>query len=185
MKLKTLQTLWKFWLFKILWNYLDINYVFQSTYNLWALYGFNPMPYVVSQWSPDLISAVFVTMESNLGQYPFTLDDTFFPATYGGKRFIDCVWVRLLPMGPKDHMQKRSYLTRSPCCPWRERQNFEGMCKATTHGAKRLHIWEDNIMSIVNGWIPWPIYVIVWYICDKLPYVRFYSFGIILLVLTD
>ena len=27
--------------------------------------------------------------------------------------------------------------------------------------------------------------MIVWYICDKLPYVRFYGFGIILLVLTD
>ena len=57
-------------------------------------------------------------------------------------------------MGPKDHMQKRSYLTCSPCCPWEERQNLEGMGEAVAHGAKRLHIKEDNIMPIVNEWIP-------------------------------
>ena len=124
MKLKTLQTLWKFWLFIYLfiifffWNYLDINYVFESTCNLWALCCFNSMPCVISRWSPlDLVSVVFVTMELDLGQCLFTLDDAFFPATYRGKRFLDCVWVRLLPMGPKDHKQKRSYLTHSPCCP--------------------------------------------------------------------
>ena len=44
--------------------------------------------------------------ESNLGQCPFTLDDAFIPAAHGGKRFLDCVWVRLLPIGPKDHMQE-------------------------------------------------------------------------------
>ena len=64
------------------------------------------------------------------------------------------------------------------------RQNLEGMGKAIAHGAKRLHTREDNIMSIVNEWIPYPIYVAVCYLCDKLPYVRFYGFGIILLVLT-
>ena len=100
------------------WNYLDINYVFESTCNLWALCCFNSMPCVISRWSPlDLVSVVFVTMELDLGQCLFTLDDAFFPATYRGKRFLDCVWVRLLPMGPKDHKQKRSYLTHSPCCP--------------------------------------------------------------------
>ena len=55
----------------------------------------------------------FVRMESNLGQRSFTLDDAFFPATPGGKRFLDCVWVKLLPMGPRDHMQERSYLMHS------------------------------------------------------------------------
>ena len=63
------------------------------------------------------VSVVFVTMEPNLGQCPFTLDDAFFLAAHWEKRFLDCVWVKLLPMGPKDHMQKRSYLTRFPCCP--------------------------------------------------------------------
>ncbi|KAL0007386.1 hypothetical protein SO802_008888 [Lithocarpus litseifolius] len=47
-------------------------------------------------------------MESNPGQCPFTLDDMLFPAAHGEKRFLDCVWVRLLPMRPKDHMQERS-----------------------------------------------------------------------------
>ena len=53
-------------------------------------------------------------------------------------------------MGPKDHMQKKSYLTCSPCCPW-ERQNVESMGEAAAYGAKRLHTTEDNIMPIVNG----------------------------------
>ena len=33
-------------------------------------------------------------------------------------------------------------------------KNLEGMGKAVVHGAKSLYIREDNIMSIVNGWIP-------------------------------
>ena len=128
---------------------------------------------------------VFVTTMLDLGQYPFTLDDAFFPIAHEGKRFLDYVWVRLLSIGPKNHRQKRSYLTRSPYCLWAERQNLEGIGEVAAHGTTRLHIREDNIMSIVNGWIPWPVYVVMWYICDKLPYVRFYGFGIILLVLTD
>ena len=140
---------------------------------------------VISQWSPDLVFVVFVTTESNLSQCPFTLDDVFFPAFHETKRFLDYVWVMLLPMEPKDHMQKRSYLTRSPCCPWGKRQNLKGMSEATAYRVKRLHTREDNIMPVVNGWILWSVYVVVWYICDKLPYVRFYGFGIILLVLID
>ena len=65
-----------------------------------------------------------------------------------------CVWVSLLPMRPKNHMQKRSYLMRSPCYPWGERQNLEGIGEVAAHGAKRLHTKKDNIMPIVNGWIP-------------------------------
>ena len=133
MKLKTLQTLWKFWLFKVFWNYLDINYMFQSTYNLWALYGFNPMPCVIFRWSPNLISIVFVTSELDLGQCFFTLDNVFFPIAHGGKMFLGCVWVRLLPMGPKDHMQKRSYLTRSPCYPWKD--------PLTGLGGNAVYLW--------------------------------------------
>ncbi|XP_075644416.1 uncharacterized protein LOC142615561 [Castanea sativa] len=56
------------------------------------------------------------------GQCLFTLDDAFFPAAHRGKRFFNCVWVRLLSMGPRDHMQERSYLTRSLCYPWGERK---------------------------------------------------------------
>ena len=56
-------------------------------------------------------------------------------------------------------------------------KNFESMGEAVVHGAKSLHIREDNIMSVVNGWIPWPIYAVVWYNCDNLSYVRYYGFG--------
>ena len=128
------------------------------------------------------------------------------------KRFLDCVWVRLLPMGLRDHMQERSYLTNSLCYPWGERKILRvwlrlllpmgprdhmqersyltnslcypwGREKPWGYGwgycpwAKSLHTKEDNIMPVVNVWIPWPVYVVVWYICDKLPYVRFYGFG--------
>ena len=33
-------------------------------------------------------------------------------------------------------------------------KNLEGMGEVAIHGAKSLHTREDNIMSIVNGWIP-------------------------------
>ena len=134
------------------------------------------MPCVISRWSPDLVSVVFVTTKSNQGQCPFTLDDAFFSAVHGEKRFFDCVWVRLLLMGPRDHMQERSYLTHSLYCPWEERKTLRVLGEATVYGDKSLHTKKDNIMPVVNGWIPWPVYVVVWYICDKLPYVRFYDF---------
>ena len=56
-------------------------------------------------------------------------------------------------------------------------KNLEGMGEAAIHGAKSLRTKEDNIMPVVNGWIPWPVYVVVWYICNNLPYVRYYVFG--------
>ena len=89
---------------------------------MWALCGFNPMPCVIFRWSPDLVFVVFVTTESDPGQCPSTLDDLFFLTTHGGKRFFNCMWVRLLPMGPKDDMQKMSYLTCSSYCPSGERK---------------------------------------------------------------
>ena len=55
-------------------------------------------------------------------------------------------------------------------------KNLEGISEAAVYRAKNLHIREDNIMSIVNGWISWPVHVVVWYICDNLPYVRYYGF---------
>ena len=96
-----------------------------------------------------MVSVVFVTTELDLGQYLFTLDDAFFPTAYGRKRFLNCVWVRLLPMRPKDHMQKRSYLMRSPYYPWGKRQNLKNMGETAANGAKKLHTGEDNIMPIV------------------------------------
>ena len=33
-------------------------------------------------------------------------------------------------------------------------KNLEGIGEAAVHGAKSLHTREDNIISVVNGWIP-------------------------------
>ena len=33
-------------------------------------------------------------------------------------------------------------------------KNLEGMGEVAVHGAKSLHTKEDNIMPVVNGWIP-------------------------------
>ena len=33
-------------------------------------------------------------------------------------------------------------------------KNLECMGEAAVHGAKSLHTREDNIMPVVNGWIP-------------------------------
>ena len=46
--------------------------------------------------------------------------------------------------------------------PMEGEKNLEGMGEAIVHGAKRLHTREENIMPVVNGWIPWPVYVVVW-----------------------
>ena len=34
------------------------------------------------------------------------------------------------------------------------KKNLEGMGEAAVHGAKSLHTREDNIMPVVNEWIP-------------------------------
>ena len=91
---------------------------------MWALCGFNSISCVIFWWSPDLVSVVFVTAESNPGQCPFTLDEPLFPAAHERKRFLDCVWMSLLLMGPRDHMQERSYLARSLCCSRGERKTL-------------------------------------------------------------
>ena len=57
-------------------------------------------------------------------------------------------------MGLRDHMQERSYLTCSLCCPWGERKTLKGMGEDAVHGAKSLHTREENIMLVVNGCIP-------------------------------
>ena len=56
-------------------------------------------------------------------------------------------------MGPRDYMQERSYLTRS-LLPMGGKKNLEDMGKAAVHVAKILHTRENNIMPVVNGWIP-------------------------------
>ena len=38
--------------------------------------------------------------------------------------------------------------------PMGREKNLEGINEVTVRGAKSLHTREDNIMPIVNGWIP-------------------------------
>ena len=38
--------------------------------------------------------------------------------------------------------------------PMGEEKNLEGMGEAVVYRAKSLHSREDNIMLVVNGWIP-------------------------------
>ena len=126
-----------FWVKHILKNYIWI-YVFLK------LLCYDPIIYYYIWRSPDLVSVVFVTTESDLGQCPFALDDAFFSAIHEGKRFLDCVWVRLLPMGPRDHMQEMSYLTCSLCCPWGERKTLRVWVRLLSMGT-RVYITERKI----------------------------------------
>ena len=105
-----------------------------------SLCCFNSMPCMISRWSLDLDSVVFMTTELDPSQCLFTLDDMFFPIAHGGKRFLDCVWARLLPIRPKDPMQKRSIWCILPaaykerekswgygwgCCPWGQETTYQ------------------------------------------------------------
>ena len=38
--------------------------------------------------------------------------------------------------------------------PMEREKNLKDMGEAAVHGAKNLHTKEDNIMPIMNGWIP-------------------------------
>ena len=38
--------------------------------------------------------------------------------------------------------------------PMGEEKNLEGMGETSVHEAKSLHTREDNIMPVVDGWIP-------------------------------
>ena len=56
-------------------------------------------------------------------------------------------------MGPRDHMQEGLFNVLS-LLPMGREKNLEGMGEAAVHGAKSLHTREENIMPVVNGWIP-------------------------------
>ena len=59
-------------------------------------------------------------------------------ATYGAKR---------------PHAKEVLFDTLS-LLPKGEEKNLKGMGETVVYGAKSLHTREDNIMSVVNGWIP-------------------------------
>ena len=57
------------------------------------------------------------------------------------------------------HGAKRSYakdvlFDALSLLPMGREKNLEGMGETAVHGAKSLHTREDNIMSVMNGWIP-------------------------------
>ena len=66
------------------------------------------------------------------------MDDAFFLAAYRAKRphAIEALFgaLSLLSMGGE--------------------KKLDGMGEAAVHGTKSLHTREDNIMPIVDGWIP-------------------------------
>ena len=148
-----------------------------------SLCGFNTMSCVISRWSPDLVSVVFVTIESNQGQCPTLWMTRSSLLSMGGRGFL-IVFGEATAHGAKRTHAWEGLFDVFSLLPMGREKNLEGMGEVAIHGAKSLHTRKDNIMPIVNGWIPWPVYVVVWYIWDKLPYVRFYGFVIILLVLT-
>ena len=108
------------------------------------------------------------------------------PFHFGWRILPCCPWGEEVPWlcvgEAAAHEAKRPHATEvlfnafSPL-PMGRKKNLESMDKVAVHGAKSLHTREDNIMPVVNEGISWPIYVVVWYICDNLPYVRYYSFG--------
>ena len=142
-----------------------------------SLCGFNTMSCVISRWLLDLVSIVFMTTESNQGQCPFTLNDAFFLTVHRGEEVPWLCVGEAVAYGTKRPHAREGLFNALSLLPMGREKNLKGMGEVTVHAAKSLHTKEDNIMPVVKGWIPWPVYMVVWYIWDKLPYVRFYDFG--------
>ena len=87
-----------------------------------------------------------------------------------------CVGEAAVQWAKKPHAKEVLFDTLS-LLPMGGEKNLEGMDETAVHEAKSLHTREDNVVPVVNGWISRLVYVVVWYICDKLPHVRFYGFG--------
>ena len=82
------------------------------------------------------------------------MDDAFFLAAHGVKRFLDlCVGEAAAHEAKRPHAREVLFDALS-LLPMGGEKNLEGMGEAAVHGAKSLHTREDNIMPIVNGWIP-------------------------------
>ena len=91
-----------------------------------------------------------MTTESNPGQCTFTLDDVFFPAAHGGKRFLDCVGEATTHGVKRAHAKEVLFDTLS-LLPMKGEKNLKGMGEAAVHGAKSLQTKDKNIMPVVNG----------------------------------
>ena len=64
-----------------------------------------------------------------------------------------CVGEAAVQWAKKPHAKEVLFDTLS-LLPMGGEKNLEGMGEAVVYRPKSLHIREDNIMLIVNGWIP-------------------------------
>ena len=99
MVLRTLRILWIFGYWNILWNYLEVNCIFQIHWTCELLMWLCPCAMM-------LVITLSWWQQTKLETH--TLHDT-------GKSLS--VWVRPLPIWPKDHMQKGYYVTRHSLLP--------------------------------------------------------------------
>ena len=97
MVLRILRILWMFGYWNILWNYLEVNYIFWIHLTLWAFDVGLPLCYDVGDYPVSLWCVITPSSWRQAKLEALALHDT-------GKSLS--VWVRLLPIGLKDHMQK-------------------------------------------------------------------------------
>ena len=177
MKLKTLQTLWKLNYLRFFWNYLVINYVFERKYITVSFMGF---------WDHAMCDFQVITRFGFYNICDNGIKSRSVSFYFGWCVLLYCPWGEEVPWlcvgEAAAHEAKRPHAREVlfdvlSLLPMGREKNLEGMDEAAVHGAKSLHTKEDNIMPVVNGWIPWPVYVVVWYIYDNLFYVRYYGFG--------
>ena len=130
-----------------------------------SLCGLNTMPCVISWWSPNLVSVIFVTTKSDLGQCPFTLDDAFFLAAYGGKNSLivygwgccPCSQETTCKRGPIWRALLVAYGGREKpwgygwgCCPWGQESTYQrGQYHAN---CKLVDPLTDLCGSVVHWW---------------------------------
>ena len=128
-----------------------------------SLCGLNTMPCVISWWSPNLVSVIFVTTKSDLGQCLFTLDDAFFPAAHGGKRFLDCgsgcclcgqettckrglIWCAL---SATHGGREKPWEYRWGCCPWGQESAYQ---RGQYHASCE---WVDCLTGLCGSVMHW------------------------------
>ena len=138
MKLKSLQTYGSFGCLRFFWNYLDIDYVFESKCNMWVLCGFNPMSCVISQWSPDYSLCDNRTRSKSvpfhfkwyvLPYYPWGEEVLWLyvgeAIAHGAKRphakEVLFYVFSLLPMG----WETKPWGYRWGCCPWNQKTTYQ------------------------------------------------------------
>ena len=116
------------------------------------------------------------------------------PFHFGWRVLPYCPWGKEVPWlcvgevavhGAKRPHAKEVLFDALSLLPMWGEKNLKSMGETAVHGIKSLHTREDNIMPVVNGWIPWLVYVVVWYFVINYLMLDFMTLEIILLVLTD